>query len=159
MFISLLFNHRYNFRYLICFYTSTWSHWILVCLFRYFWVSKHRAKHTGQKHSCPCCPYHKAERGWLQDKHKWFTAGVWGKHERRAEKGRWQGWGCVVVIVGGVATMTTDGGGSKQMSTSWQTRPKVVKSLRDRWVSRKHRGATAWGWMQNAEQKQCSVQE
>lgn len=44
---------------------------------------------------------------------------------------------------GGVATMTTDGGGSKQMSTSWQTRPKVVKSLRDRWVSRKHRGATA----------------
>lgn len=102
MFISLLFNHRYNFRYLICFYTSTWSHWILVCLFRYFWVSKHRAKHTGQKHSCPCCPYHKAERGWLQDKHKWFTAGVWGKHERRAEKGRWQGWGCVVVIVGGL---------------------------------------------------------
>lgn len=44
---------------------------------------------------------------------------------------------------GGFATMTTDGGGSKQMSTSWQTRPKVVKSLRDRWVSRKHRGATA----------------
>lgn len=37
---------------------------------------------------------------------------------------------------GGFAAMTTDGGGSKQMSTSWQTGARVAEPLRDRWTSR-----------------------
>lgn len=75
--------------------------------------------------------YDRAARGGLQDKHKWFTAGVWGGaggHERgvrEKERRVWWPW-CGGVRGKGlrgeaVAAMTTDGGGSKQMSASWRT--------------------------------------
>lgn len=43
---------------------------------------------------------HMTALGGLQDKHKWFTAGVWGKHERGVEKAgrRGAGRGLVAVV-------------------------------------------------------------
>lgn len=147
--ISLSFSYMQNFPYIICF-LQTWMDLFPVSLS----IQYLNEMFVGQQQTGTNCKverqfqrechagrrYDRAAWGGLQDKHKWFTAGVWGKHERGVEKGGRGGEGScghrVGVGWGGFAAMTTDGGGSKQMSTSWQTGARVAEPLRDRWTSR-----------------------
>lgn len=94
--ISLSFSYMQNFPYIICF-LQTWMDLFPVSLS----IQYLNEMFVGQQQTGTNCKverqfqrechagrrYDRAAWGGLQDKHKWFTAGVWGKHERGVEKG------------------------------------------------------------------------
>lgn len=113
---------------------------------------RERGRETGW---CAGGRYDRAARGGPQDKHKWFAAGVWGGaggHERgvrEKERRVWwpwcggEGWCVRGKGLGGevVAAMTTDGGGSKQMSASWRTGAERARVTEGQVDIQEHSGA------------------